>query len=47
MEVSDSKVAKLFIFLDVEDNATIFFLTEDSVALFVFLENCEFERKSP
>ena len=45
MEVSESKITESFIFLYVEDNATIF-LTRDFVAWFVFLENCEFERKS-
>ena len=46
VEVSESKVTKLFIYLYVEDHATIFFLTGDCVALFFLIENCEFERKS-
>ena len=41
MEVSD-----LFSFLCAEDHAMILFLTENRAALFLFLENCEFERRS-
>ena len=44
VNVSESKITELSIFLYVEDNATIFFLTRDCAAWFVFLENCEFEK---
>ena len=44
VNVSESKITELFIFLYVEDNATIFFLTRDCAAWFVFLENFEFEK---
>ena len=46
MEVSESKITELFIYsLYVQGNAIIFF-DRGCVAWFVFLANCQSERKS-
>ena len=45
LEVSEPKITELCIFWYVEDELQ-YFLTKGYVAWFVFLENCEFERKS-